>query len=155
MLVLAVGNPARADDGLGPALAEALERLALPGVTVQAGYQFDAEDAWLVARHPIVVFVDAAAEGPAPFAFARVEPAADTSFTTHGLTPGIVLGLARDCFGWQGEGWILGIRGVSFEPFVERLTGEASAHLEAALAFLAEGLRSGTFMGWPAPRELT
>jgi hydrogenase maturation protease len=124
-----------------------LEQLALPGVTVQAGYQFDAEDAVLVGQHPVVVFVDAATEGPAPFALARVKPAVDTAFSSHGLTPGIVLGLARDCFGWQGEAWVLGIRGRSFEPFVEGLTPEAATALEAALAFLVAAIGGGTFTG--------
>lgn len=117
---------------------------------VQAGYQFDPEDAFLVAQNPVVVFVDAAAEGPAPFFLRRLEPARNTGFSTHALTPEIVLGLARDCFGWQGEGWVLGIRGCSFEPFVERLTPEAEAHLEAARAFLEAALREGVLTA-PSP----
>ena len=114
---------------------------------MQAGYQFDAEDAFAASQHPVVVFVDAAAEGPTPFSMRRVEPAADTAFSSHALTPGIVLGLARDCFGWQGQGWVLAIRGASFEPFTEVLTPEARANLAAALAFLERALREGTFPG--------
>ena len=37
MLLLGYGNPGRLDDGLGPALAAQVERLALPGVTVRVG----------------------------------------------------------------------------------------------------------------------
>ena len=35
-LLIGYGNPGRLDDGLGPALAEAVAKLAIPGVTVEA-----------------------------------------------------------------------------------------------------------------------
>ena len=53
------GNPARGDDGLGPALIERLDALALEGVTTDSDYQLTIEDAALVAEHDVVVFVDA------------------------------------------------------------------------------------------------
>jgi len=68
------GNPGRCDDGLGPALAEATERLSLPGVTVESDYQLTVEDAAEAAKHEIVLFADATAIGPAPFWIKRIEP---------------------------------------------------------------------------------
>lgn len=39
ILLIGYGNPGRGDDGLGPALAAAIEAMELPGVTVEADYQ--------------------------------------------------------------------------------------------------------------------
>ena len=50
----------RLDDGLGPALADALEKLDLPGVSVDADYQLMIEDAAEVAEHDFAIFADAA-----------------------------------------------------------------------------------------------
>jgi hydrogenase maturation protease len=137
VLVIGYGNPARGDDGLGPALADRLERMALPGVTVEADYQLSIEHAALAAEHDIVVFADAAAAGEAPFTFARLAPACEESFSTHAVTPGQVLGLAGSCFGAVPRGYVLAIRGRALEGFAEGLTREARAGLEAALGHLA------------------
>jgi hypothetical protein len=59
VLVYGYGNPGRGDDGLGIALADAIERRALPGVTVQRNYQLNLEDALLLTEFEATVFVDA------------------------------------------------------------------------------------------------
>jgi len=66
VLVIGYGNPGRRDDGLGPALAERLQELRLPGVDVDADYQLTVEDAAAAAEHDVVVFADAAQAGPEP-----------------------------------------------------------------------------------------
>lgn len=137
VLVIGYGNPARGDDGLGPALAERLERMALPGVTVEADYQLSIEHAALAAEHDIVVFADAAVAGEAPFTFAPLVPTCAESFSTHAVTPGQVLGLAGSCFGAAPRGFVLAIAGRALEGFTEGLTHEARAGLEAALGHLA------------------
>ena len=136
VLVIGYGNPARGDDGLGPALADRLEQLALPGVTVDADYQLAIEHAALAAEHDIVVFADAAAGGDAPFTFAPLAPAGGESFSTHAVTPGQVLELAASCFGATPAGYVLAIRGHALEGFTEGLTSGARAGLEAALGHL-------------------
>ena len=45
VLVIGYGNPGRQDDGLGAAVIERLEALGLEGVTVDADYQLNIEDA--------------------------------------------------------------------------------------------------------------
>lgn len=137
VLVIGYGNPARGDDGLGPALADRIERLALPGVTVDADYQLSIEHAALAAGHDVVVFADATACGDAPFTFAPLAPTCEESFSTHAVTPGQVLGLAGSCFGAAPRGYVLAIRGHALDEFTEGLTGEARAGLEAALGHLA------------------
>ncbi|MFH1465143.1 MAG: hydrogenase maturation protease [Pseudomonadota bacterium] len=147
VLLLAWGNPAREDDGLGPALAAAVERWGLAGLTISSDYQLQVEDAADVAEHDLVVFVDAATEGAEPFAFTRVQPRAQASFSSHSLRPEALLGLASSCFQRAVPGWLLAIRGYSFAPFVEAPTPAAQANLTAALDFLRGWLSSDERLG--------
>lgn len=141
-LVLAWGNPSRGDDGLGPAFAARAEAWARPGLTISCDYQLRVEDAAAIAEHDRVVFVDAATEGPAPFRFAPVPPRDQVGFTSHSLRPDALLGLASRCFGREVPGWLLAIRGASFEPFQDALTPAGEEHLAAALDFLDGWLAS-------------
>ncbi len=145
VLVLGFGNPARGDDALGPAVAAAIERAGLPGVTVDADYQLTVEDAEAVAAHDVVVFVDAACVGPEPFAFERLEPKEELGFSSHGCEPPAVLALARGLFDAGTAAYVLGIRGWSFEPFVEEMTDRAKANLAAATDFLLDVLKDRSF----------
>jgi hydrogenase maturation protease len=145
VLLIGFGNPGRLDDGLGPALAAAMERSNLRGVTVDSDYQLTVEDAAAVARHDIVIFADADVSGPEPFSFRRIEPAAQWSFSTHAIEPASVLGLADQLFGAQPEGYLLGIRGYEFDAFGERLSRQAQANLAAATTFLENAIRDGNF----------
>jgi hydrogenase maturation protease len=147
LLLIGYGNPGRLDDGLGPALAEAVAALAIPAVTVEADYQLAVEDAATVAAHEVVVFADAAVSGPEPFAFGSVQPAAEgcVGFSSHSVEPAAVLALARDLFGARTRGYALGIRGYRFNEFGERLSEQAEANLAAAVRFLVPVLRDGGF----------
>jgi hydrogenase maturation protease len=148
VLVLGYGNPGRLDDGLGPALAEAIGAMALPGVTVDADYQLAVEDAAQVAAHDYVVFADASVSGPEPFSFKPVQPVPELSFSSHSLQPEAVLAMAKDLFDARTHGFALAIRGHEFDDFGERLSDRASQNLAAALAFLADLLRSGALAAY-------
>ena len=146
VLVIGYGNPGRLDDGLGPALVEALQGLKLPGVTTDADYQLTVEDAELTARHAFVIFADAAVRGPEPFALRAVRPATEASFSTHSVEPGAVLALSRELFGGNPHAYTLAIRGYAFDGFGEELTPGARRNLAAAVAFMREALKDGDFM---------
>jgi hydrogenase maturation protease len=145
VLFIGYGNPGRCDDGLGPALAEALERLRIPGVTVESDYQLTLEDAAAVAAHPFVVFADAAVGGREPFCFRTVPPAGQIGFSSHSLEPEGVMALARDLFQAETRGYALGIRGYHFDEFGEALSGKAKENLAAALRFIVPVLQERTF----------
>jgi len=146
VLVLGYGNPGRLDDGLGPALAAALEKDNLPGVTVDSDYQLTVEDADSAARHDVVIFADAALAGSEPFYFQRVQPRQEElGFSSHSLEPAGVLTLARKLFNARPQGFALGIRGYRFNEFGEELSPRAQANLEAALEFVRQALRTGRF----------
>jgi len=144
-LLIGYGNPGRLDDGLGPALAEAVAKLEIPGVTVDADYQLTVEDAAEIARHDVVIFADADAGGPEPFSFRKIEPAPAFSFSNHSVQPAAVLGLAHELFGARSRGYLLGIRGYAFNEFGESLSEKAQANLAAALRFITQALRDAAF----------
>ena len=145
VLVIGYGNPGRRDDGLGPALAEAVERLRIPGVTVESDYQLTVEDAAATAAHRYVVFADAWVGDCAPFVFRQVLPAAYTSFSTHSIEPEAVLALAHDLFQAKTKGYALGIRGKRFDEFGETLSDEGRENLAAALDFIVPMLKTCSF----------
>ncbi len=153
VLVIGYGNPGRQDDGLGPALAEAVERLRIPGVTVEADYQLTVEDAAAAAAHRYVVFADASVGGREPFFFRAVRPSAHTSFSTHSVEPEVVLALARDLFQADTKGYALGIRGYRFSEFGEALSDESRENLAAALHFIVPVLTTCTFDAAVNPAE--
>jgi hydrogenase maturation protease len=142
VLVIGIGNPGRQDDGLGPALAEAVERLAIPGVTVEADYQLTVEDAAAIAEHDAVLIADADAAGPAPYSLRKVEPVRALEFSSHGVEPETVLGLTREIYGKAPPAWLLGIRGERFGELSEELSAGARENLDAAVKFVEGWLRA-------------
>src|SRR5262245_35669400 len=98
VLVLGYGNPGRQDDGLGPAAALAIEKWQVPGVTVEANYLLNIEDAAAAAEHDEVLFIDAALEGQEPFEMRKVEPAGSIAFTSHIVAPEVILAICKKCY---------------------------------------------------------
>jgi hydrogenase maturation protease len=143
VLVLGYGNPGRLDDGLGPALATELGARGLPEVTVDATYLLEPEDAELVSRHDLAIFVDASVNGPEPFAIQPIRPAGELSFSSHSLGPEEVMGLAHELFASRARGYVLAVRGYRFDEFGEELSELAKSNLCAAERFLEETLRTG------------
>ena len=136
VLLIGYGNPGRLDDGLGPALAEAVDALRLPGLDTDSDYQLTVEDAERASRYDAVIFADAAVRGREPFFFKEVGEADDLTFSTHSVEPELVLGMARRLFGAATRGYALGIRGYEFNAFGERLSDRARENLAAAVAFV-------------------
>jgi len=139
LLVLAVGNPSRGDDALGPgfiaraavALADELARGQLELLT---DFQLQIEHALDLTGRARVVFVDASVAAAPPFAFAPVAAAPDRRAISHALSPAGVLAAHRDAFGPPPPAWVLAIRGDRFE-LGEDMSAAARDHLDAAVAF--------------------
>ncbi len=145
LLLLGIGNPGRQDDGLGPALAEALAARGIPGLAVDADYQLTVEDAAAVAECDLCLFADADAAGPGPFSLREVVARESLEFSSHGVEPDAVLGLSRRLFGKSPKAFVFGIRGYAFGELAEGLSAGARENLEQALAFLEPVLREGRF----------
>jgi hydrogenase maturation protease len=138
VLVLAVGNPSRGDDAIGPELAARLEAAGLPGVEVISEFQLQVENALDLVGRERVIFVDAGTGTPAPFELRHVHAAAEFLHTSHALSPEAVLATYRRVTGNEPPGaWLLCVRGESFE-LGEALSAAAAAHLDAAWPALLE-----------------
>jgi hydrogenase maturation protease len=147
VLLLGIGNPGRRDDGLGPALAERIERLNLPDVAVDADYQLTVDDAADAAKADVLIVADADATGAEPYSFKPIAATDHLEFSSHSVEPGGVLGLCETAFGHKPEAFILGIRGYEFDTMVEGLTDKAASNIEEAQQFLVrllEGDRAFT-----------
>jgi len=144
IIVIGFGNQAREDDGLGIAVAEEIEKLNIDGIEVDADYQLNVEDAAAVAEHDAVVFIDASIEGDGPFTFTRLTPKREETFSSHTVSPEGVMGLAHDLFNATADGYMLGIRGYSFEMFTEEMTDRAHKNMRKAIDFLVPMLRTGS-----------
>ena len=132
VLVLAVGNPSRGDDALGPELAARLEAAALPGVEVITEFQLQVENALDLEGRERVLFVDAGTGMPGPFELRRAQPAEDFLHTSHAISPEAVLVTYKRVTGKEPpEAWVLCVRGEAFE-LGEGLSGAAATNLEAA-----------------------
>ena len=143
VLVLAVGNPSRGDDALGPLLAEMVETAALPGVEVVTEFQLQVENSLDIEGRERVIFVDAGVGTHAPFEVREATPAADFLHTSHALSPEAVLATYLQIKGESPPpATILCVRGESFE-LGEGLSPDAAAHLQAAWPKLASLCAAG------------
>ena len=139
-LVLGYGNPGRGDDGLAVRLVEMLEPGVPDGVDVEAAFQPGIEHAAAVAEHDWVLFVDAAAEGPAPCVVRRVEPRPAAAFSSHVVDLGSILAIAEESFGSRAPAWLLAVRGYEFR-LAEGLSRGAARNLAHALSRAREHIR--------------
>jgi len=142
-LLIGYGNPGRGDDGLGPALADAIEALGLPDLKVDIDFQLNVEDAWEMNGYDCAIFADAAVAGDEPFFFKEVVPEDSPEFSSHAASPAGVLKLAKNLFNAKVRGFVIGIRGYEFDVFGAPITPKAQENLRLAIAFLADKLRVG------------
>lgn len=144
LLVLAVGNPSRGDDALGPALLDALHAQgadAVDDVELLTDFQLQVEHALDLQGRRAVLFVDAArpgalAAGPG-VALSALAPAQALPALSHALSASAVLHVARSLGGPLPPAWQLAIEGAAF-GLGEPMSTAAKARLQPALA-LAQG----------------
>ncbi len=146
LLVFGWGNLSRGDDALGPLCVERLRAVAagLPGDTVEFldDYQPQLEHALDLVGRRRVLFIDASLGCHAPFEATAVQPARDTSFTTHTMSPQALLQVFSDLHGRQPPACtLLAIRGERFE-LGEPPGAAALAHLDAAVQWAQAWLAS-------------
>jgi hydrogenase maturation protease len=126
LLIIAIGNPSRGDDALGPALLELLDADGIQAdgaVELLTDFQLQVEHALDLAGRRAVLFVDAAWPGPAGSAGAGADGVTLTPITadaaaplsTHALRPQAVLQVCASLKQPVPPAWQLAIVGVSFE----------------------------------------
>ena len=124
ILIIGYGNTLRGDDGVGPRVAEAVERLKLPDVRTLICQQLSPEHADPISRAGTVIFVDAAVDAPKEVQLRPLEPGPTSQLMAHAADPRTMLALARDVFGHAPIAWWLTIPVVNLE-FGEELSPEA------------------------------
>lgn len=144
LLVIGIGNPSRGDDALGPICIEGLQALDLPGVELLTDYQLQVEYVLDLHGRDRIIFIDAAASGPEPFAFVPIQAEADTSYSSHALSPqSLLAAYARHYRQAAPSAFLLAIRGHRFE-LGEPLSQAAQQNLAAAQTHLLHWLGGNT-----------
>lgn len=153
LLILAVGNPSRGDDALGPLFLERLAALReqfgdWDDVELLTDFQLQIEHTVDLENRALVLFVDASVSGPAPFHFTRLQAVRDASYTSHALSPAAVLHVYQQInHAPPPPAFQLAIRGERFE-LGEPLSSVAEANLVAALAFTCRLLERRDAATW-------
>lgn len=117
-LLIGWGNPLRGDDGVGQAIAAAVERWGQPQLEVVEAVQLTPELAPLLVAARRVLFVDAEAGAAAVTGGWRLEPVPplEPGVTTaawssqplsHHASPGVLLMLAETLYGRRPPAWQL------------------------------------------------
>lgn len=152
IIILGCGNPSRGDDAVGPLLLERVGHwirlhpdkpvAAVEDFQLQVEHSLDLED------RDLALFVDAAASGPDPCTLMRIQPLADSSFSTHSISPQAVLHAFRALgHGEPPPAFVLAVRGHSFE-LGEDLSPEAQNNLEAAWGLMESLLDAPSIGSW-------
>ncbi len=134
ILVLALGNTYRADDGAGIALARRLA-LADHGLLLEMleAQEVLPEHAEAIARADAVLFLDASVRGaPGEIRSGPLAPRVPRPAVTHALTPEEALGLARALHGRTPPAAMITVAGKDF-AFAEALSAEVEAALPEAV----------------------
>ncbi len=145
LLVLAVGNPSRGDDALGPLLLERLQQssvMDLGDVELLTDFQLQIEHALDLEERQAVLFVDAARPGTACGAtLTPIHAAHRNRPTSHALSAQEVLHVATQLSGRAPPAWQLAIEGAQF-ALGEGLSPVAEHHLTLALTLAQQWLQS-------------
>jgi hydrogenase maturation protease len=131
LVVFALGNPIRADDGAGLAVARGLETV-LPDFDMVEAHELLPEHADAVATARAVLFLDASVAGtPGDVRGSRLVPRTAREAILHALLPEEILGLARALHGAVPPAGIVTISGREFS-FGDALSPEVEAALPLA-----------------------
>lgn len=140
-LIIGYGSPIRGDDAIGPLVADRLEADGLPeGVTVISRHVLTADLAPEIAESDLVVFLDAAVDGPPGEVRCRPLHPDPTAVSTmaHFLDPRELLAWSQTLYDRLPEAWLVSATGTSFDFAGYALTNAA----EQAVAPMVEKVRS-------------
>lgn len=142
LTVFAWGNSSRADDGVGPILAERLRALGLDTIEVIEDMQLQIEHTTDIHARVPVLFIDASLAIDSGFGLQAVRPLPDHSITTHAVSPAALLQLYETSTGRASPpAWQLHVAARHFE--LGETPGERClAAIDAAWQFLDAVLRA-------------
>jgi hydrogenase maturation protease len=115
ILVIGYGNVYRGDDGLGPAVAAAIEAMALPHVKSLAVHQLVPELCEELARVTFAVFVDAAVGLSENVEVTPIQPVSQAGVLGHVADPRSLLAFTQALYGRIPETWLVTAVGDQFD----------------------------------------
>lgn len=141
LLVLAIGNPSRGDDALGPLLLEQLAAVgteAAGDVELLTDFQLQIEHALDLEGRRAVLFIDAARPGVVHGVGLRMIHAdSRMAPVSHALSAPAVLQVATQLAGRAPPAWQLAVEGECF-ALHEGLSALAQQHMEQAFKVLLD-----------------
>lgn len=153
IVVLAVGNPSRGDDAIGPVLSQRLadwlrDSPLAAKVELFEDFQLNIEHALDLVGRERVLFIDAGEGTAAPFQFSRVRPTLEMTHSSHELPPQAVLGVyLRTLHEEPPPAYVLCVRGEHFE-LGQPLSEPAQDHVEQAWTCLRQLLQPCGLQDW-------
>jgi hydrogenase maturation protease len=147
VLIFTYGNPSRGDDALGPLMFDLLEKYRretdrLDDIDILTDYQLQIEHAVDLEKRECAVFIDASASCPAPYAFHKLQPQQDDSYTTHAMSPAAVLAVYQQINQQQPPpSYMLTIRGYEF-GLGQTMTEQAVVNLQQSFEFVKKLLET-------------
>lgn len=140
-LIIGYGNDLRSDDGAGRVVADRVERLGLPDVTVRSLSQLVPELALEIAMVDLVVFVDASIEAGEPTVALVAPQAIDASPTTHYADPSTLLGMTASVGPVPGKAFVVSIPVTNLDLGFE-LSAPTARAVELAVELIDDLIRS-------------
>ncbi len=136
ILLIAIGNPLRGDDGVAQAVLERMD----PSFTAETRpiHQLTPEMAENIAGYETVIFIDADVSA-AELSIEPVDQLPPLPAFTHASTPAEILALSKALYGFAGRAWLCRIPvydlspGVRLSPRAQTLAAQAAATLETLL----------------------
>ncbi len=139
-LLFGIGNCGRADDGLGWAFLDEIERNLPSNFDIEYRYQLQVEDAEIAQNYDTIIFIDAhIATFDSGFEWKICIPKASDTYTSHELNPETILHLTKTIYNKQPTAFTLGITGVNYELALG-LSSVASNNLTKALDYFNKNI---------------
>lgn len=135
MLLIGIGNCSRRDDGLGWAFLDDIKNRKVPDVELVYKYQLNIEDAEMISETDTIIFIDAfSGELENGYSFEKCMPLDSFEFTTHALSPGVIVSLCKNLYDIESDAFVLKIQGNEWE-LKDGLSPSAEINLQKALSF--------------------
>ncbi|MGB5324850.1 MAG: hydrogenase maturation protease [Pseudomonadales bacterium] len=144
ILILAIGNRSRGDDGVAPILLERLaariNRIANAEFIIEEVYQLQPEHIYDMEIADAVLIVDAATDLDANIRLGRIKANKKAEVGTHTVSPGNLLGLYQNLLRKPPPpSFLLSIKASEF-GFTEKLSCDCQRALADAESFVLEEL---------------
>jgi hydrogenase maturation protease len=135
MLLIGIGNSSRRDDGLGWAFLDEIKKMDLEDVELIYKYQLNIEDAEMITEADKIIFVDAfSGDLKNGYSFEKCMPVDSFEFTTHALSPGVIVSLCQNLYDIKPNAFVLKIQGKEWE-LKKGLSKSADTNLRNALDY--------------------